>query len=287
MTKKRKVLIGVIALIAILFIQNQIRSCSNKSLEDKNKKEQSLKQAFTPNNKIYKVVASQFQINGPLGEYLKISNAKAEFVFKSTSKDFMDDDYVQKWELKLKCKRLPKELEWDVEKINGNYTGLSLTIIDINGKPISGAEIECASGHDLIDKILTLKNGQEGWVTFNLSKGKAFEQDVLKGWNKFVVNSKIGFVNETTSSEANEPVVSSSSDCDEFIADYEEFVNSYVVILKKYKANPTDASIISEYTKMTAKAATMKKDASNCNDPKYVTRLLKLNTKITNALSGI
>jgi hypothetical protein len=38
---------------------------------------------------------------------------------------------------------------------------------------------------------------------------------------------------------------------------------------------------------MAAKAVTMKKDAANCNDPKYVTKLLKLNTKITNALSGI
>jgi hypothetical protein len=287
MTKKRKVLIGVIALVVILFVQNQIRSCSNKTNEDNLKKELTLKEAFVPNKKVYKISATQLQINGPLGDYLKIANSNAEFKFINTSKEFMDDDHIQKWELKVKCERLPKKLEWDIQNLNGNYTSLSLAIVDINGKPISGAEVECASGHDLIDKILTLKNGQEGWVTFNLSKGKAFEQDVLKGWKKFVVNSKIGFVNETISSEANEPVVSSSSDCDEFIAEYEEFVNSYVVILKKYKANPTDASIISEYTKMAAKAVTMKKDAANCNDPKYVTKLLKLNTKITNALSGI
>jgi hypothetical protein len=86
---------------------------------------------------------------------------------------------------------------------------------------------------------------------------------------------------ETSSSDE------SGTDCDKFIKDYEDFINSYIAVIKKYKANPTDASILTEYTEMAEKAATMETDASNCTDAKYTEKLLKLNAKLTNALAGL
>jgi hypothetical protein len=96
--------------------------------------------------------------------------------------------------------------------------------------------------------------------------------------------------NESSESEdiSNDEIESSSSsDCDQFIKDYEEFVNSYIVIIKKMKANPSDMSIMSEYTEMASNASTMQSDAADCNDIKYAAKLSQLATKMANAAAGI
>ena len=79
----------------------------------------------------------------------------------------------------------------------------------------------------------------------------------------------------------------SNNDCDQFIKDYEEFVDSYIVIIKKMKANPTDMTILSEYTEMAKNAATMQTNAGNCADSKYTTKLTKLGTKMAKAAAGM
>ena len=79
----------------------------------------------------------------------------------------------------------------------------------------------------------------------------------------------------------------SSGDCDQFIKDYEEYVNSYIDIIKKMKANPSDMTIMSEYTEMAAKAATMQTNAGNCADSKYTDKLTKLGTKMAKAAAGM
>ena len=43
-------------------------------------------------------------------------------------------------------------------------------------------------------------------------------------------------------------------DCAKFVKDYEKFVDQYIVVLKKYKANPTDMAIMEDYTKLAAQA---------------------------------
>ena len=79
----------------------------------------------------------------------------------------------------------------------------------------------------------------------------------------------------------------SNNDCDQFIKDYEEFVDSYIVIIKKMKANPTDMTILSEYTEMAKNAATMQTNAGNCADSKYTDKLTKLGTKMAKAAAGM
>ena len=79
----------------------------------------------------------------------------------------------------------------------------------------------------------------------------------------------------------------SSSDCDQFIEDYEDYVNNYIKIIKKMKANPSDMSIMTEYIEMASKAAEMQTGAADCTDAKYAAKLMKLSTKIANAASGL
>lgn len=78
-----------------------------------------------------------------------------------------------------------------------------------------------------------------------------------------------------------------SSECDDFIADYENFVDNYVAIVKKMKSNPSDLTIMSEYTSMASNLATMQSDASDCTDSKYASLLLKLNAKLASAAAGM
>ncbi len=80
---------------------------------------------------------------------------------------------------------------------------------------------------------------------------------------------------------------STSNNCDQFIKDYEEFVNSYIKIIKKMNANPSDMTIMTEYAEMASKAATMQSDAADCTDAKYITKLSQLATKMANAAAGM
>ena len=75
----------------------------------------------------------------------------------------------------------------------------------------------------------------------------------------------------------------SNSDCDEFIKDYEGFVNSYITVARKMKANPTDMTILSEYTEMASKATTMQSKAGDCTDAIYADKIAKLATKLAKA----
>lgn len=56
-------------------------------------------------------------------------------------------------------------------------------------------------------------------------------------------------VNSTSSSS------SESLDWKQFLKDYEAWVDSYVEFMKKYKNNPTDASLIAEYGKLLSETA--------------------------------
>lgn len=39
----------------------------------------------------------------------------------------------------------------------------------------------------------------------------------------------------------------------EFLKEYEEFVDNYIIIYKKYQANPTDATLLADYTELMQK----------------------------------
>lgn len=67
-------------------------------------------------------------------------------------------------------------------------------------------------------------------------------------------NSSSKHISSITSS--NKSAVSSShQEWKQFLKDYEVWVDDYIEIIKKYKVNPTDMSILSDYTKMASKAA--------------------------------
>jgi len=78
------------------------------------------------------------------------------------------------------------------------------------------------------------------------------------------------------------------------LKDYEEFVDAYIIILKKVENNPTDPTILGEYMSMMTKSLewmTKYEDISDSlNEPKELTEFLnewtRIYTKLINAMAS-
>ena len=88
---------------------------------------------------------------------------------------------------------------------------------------------------------------------------------------------------------SNEVVVSSNNaECDEFLEGYENFMDNYIVILKKSKADPTDMSIMTEYMSLMTEASEWtSKTPDDCTDLAFVAKLSKIQMKMAAAASGM
>ena len=63
-------------------------------------------------------------------------------------------------------------------------------------------------------------------------------------------------VDETASSETeNDTTTGDDAEWKQFLKDYEAWVDDYITIVKKYKDNPSDMSILSDYTEMVSEMA--------------------------------
>ena len=198
------------------------------------------------------------------------------------------------FKIKVQLKRNNTPLDFDPKKL-GTYNSdvrayLYCDLLEDNGTPLIIGETLDGSVNEP-KEIINLKTGETGWIEFSYSTShKPNEFEKVK---TFGINSEVKKPDETVSSSSSESnstseevssSLSNTGDCDQFIKDYTAFVNSYVKLLKKYKANPTDATILSEYTEAAQKAVEMQKNASACSDAKYVSKLLELNNKLAQAM---
>jgi hypothetical protein len=103
------------------------------------------------------------------------------------------------------------------------------------------------------------------------------------------MNSDENVDSESSNSESEESSESEGSgDCQSFLNDYEQFMNDYISIIKKMKNNPTDMSIMTEYTEMMTEAGEWTDKTSDCAmDPSFAAKFSKIQLKIANAASGL
>jgi parallel beta-helix repeat protein len=137
---------------------------------------------------------------------------------------------------------------------------------------------------------VTVKNCkiQNNFACFlmNKSNAAAFENTTIENNEFSFIPSSDNTSSDVPSSDATSS--GSSSNCDQFFSDYEEFVDSYIAILKKQKANPTDASIMAEYSQIMSKSAAMQKDSKACaGNPEFAARIAKIAAKMAAAASGM
>lgn len=77
-------------------------------------------------------------------------------------------------------------------------------------------------------------------------------------------------------------------DCDKFLTDYEEFVDSYAAVAAKYAKNPSDLTIMKEYSEMATKSQEMqgnKPDACEA-DAAFMKRYTRIAAKMTKAAAA-
>ena len=102
------------------------------------------------------------------------------------------------------------------------------------------------------------------------------------------INDSTSEIEDAYEEIANEVVVSSNNaECDEFLEGYENFMDNYIVILKKSKADPTDMSIMTEYMSLMTEASEWTSKTPDCTDMEFLLKLSKIQMKMTAAAAGM
>jgi hypothetical protein len=248
-------LLGLALVVVIL-----LASCGNNSIKEKT------------------IKANSISISGDGKDYIKV----------------VDGDYILKVvEAKVAISiKLELNKKYDGEK-QPEMGNLALIPLDKSGSAVPDLGDSFLPMNEW-DKIKDLLKGDVGkQITISFVCGHYFsDKDMLKRIMKETENFEIRFADITgsSSSESNtnsNNALASSTDCDQFIKDYETFVDGYVKILKKYKINQTDPTILNEYTEVLQKATEMQTNAANCSDPKYSSKLMALATKMTKAAAEL
>jgi hypothetical protein len=80
----------------------------------------------------------------------------------------------------------------------------------------------------------------------------------------------------------------SSKNCDQYLLDYQLWVDKYIGIIEKYKANPKDKTVFLEYNIMLKQVSIWAKHSYTCNsNPSIEKKYLEIQTKLEKAASGL
>ena len=73
----------------------------------------------------------------------------------------------------------------------------------------------------------------------------------------------------------------SKASCEKFLKEYEIYVNKTVDIVKKMKANPSDMTILSEYTKLLSESTKWMPQSTDCkNDPEFLRKCTDIQLRL-------
>lgn len=214
------------------------------------------------------VKASTVKIEGYLGDYLEVVDGS----YTATN----DKGMIFNWVIKVKVKA-KKVFESDSYALSdGNDGPLILSLTDAGGTPLAGFDDFRSSYSDDSKLKDLLKNGN-GEVSINFSKIHAY------GVESYPENTA-GFI--VSSEDRDAPKNNTgSSDYDKLLDDYEDYVDSYLKLLKK--ANDGDASAIAEYPKVYEKAVKLGDDleaAKGNMSNKQIERFSKILSKMGTAI---
>ena len=127
----------------------------------------------------------------------------------------------------------------------------------------------------------------------NASTSSTQSQDTKKSVSKDnSVSSKPTVKSKPTSKPVSASVSSNKVEWKQFLKEYEEWVDSYVALVKKYKANTSDMSILSEYTTMMQKLVVWSEKADKVekelkNNSAALKEYLSTLTRVIKKLSSV
>jgi len=223
------------------------------------------------------------EVKGYLGDYLEIADGTYKV-------EFINSGMIGEWGVKVKIRSIATFDKEDYGLNDGNGGSLYLDVCDQQGAPIPGFE-NLASDYSNDTKIAELLKveGAEDWVTFKKFKeyGIEFLPDNAA---KFSIISKKKEEKKasTSSSGSDTQSTTGSGDWDAVLDDYEDYMDSYIRLIKK--ANAGDMSALSEYPKMYEKAISLGEKLENAGDnlsTEQMTRLIGLQTKMMQEAAGM
>jgi hypothetical protein len=280
-------------------------SCSNKS-----------KKTEPSNEPISPVILKMIKkVDGPLSKYLDV-------ISDDTSLEILQEDGNVGISFTLKLK-VSNSVEMPGGYESGSPFGptLEYLLLDESKRPINLDGYRVQSDPDL-DGISNNLNISENEFWIRIYQTISFDSESLpkiKGLierakyvqvtsniqEKHISESIENTMQETNSNEPESHVHTiekeqngvvdnsgkSKSDCEEFLDAYEEFMDEYIKVLKKYSEDPTDMTILSEYTSSMAKVSEWSEKAESLEDcmknKKFVKKYTAIQMKIANALSEI
>ncbi|MDY0281901.1 MAG: hypothetical protein RBR35_15230 [Salinivirgaceae bacterium] len=275
--KKAMTFLGVIVATLVL-----MTSCGGSS-----SKKKSITLPDAPTDLKYEAITS---IEGPLSKYVEV--VPGSYLFELEKKE---DRYSLGYSGIMNVKfKFIKPI--DIKAGSGyNYYGPSLIgkALDAQGIPLD-FKLSINKNKDL---ATYLKRGTgEEWLTLDVS-GQGIcnnVEDAALQLAKYEKGKKIRFNSEIveekfeSSSSSSNSSSKSSSDCEEFLKGYEKFMNEYIAILKKYKNNPSDMTIMSEYTSLMMKATEWNTKVADCaSDAKFAQKISTIQKKIAKAAAGL
>lgn len=226
------------------------------------------------------VTTQSTSVKGDLAEFISIENGNYEIA----------DEIGGKMAVKVNAL---KSYADDVEKLKITFTA---SLLDASGMPLSGVDdfrIDY-QGEEKIKTLLKNGTGQEiisfrgffgGYKTEKYAtKVKSFS--VSSSLKQKKVKKKSNQTNETVTSSIN--TAKASNKWDKTLDTYSDYVDQYVVLMKK--ASKGDLDAMSEYPSMMQKANKFNaqlKDAGNDLTPKQLKRMTAIQLKMTNALYDI
>lgn len=263
MKKLKEILsIGKVITVVLLLTSIAITSCGGNSNMKESKNSSTV------------VVPQSNEIRGYLGKYLGISD--------ETYKIEKDGKMIFSWIVKVKVYVKAKYEDNDYGLQDGNGGPLYLDLYDNNGSPLTGfnnLKSDYNSDVKLAD-ILSAGVG-ETWITFTKFHERGTEE-LPQNIVSFTIGSKK--VEKSTTSDVK---TNDNEDYDKVLDDYEDYVDNYLVFLKK--ANEGDISAIEEYTELLEKAEDLSESletakTNNGLTPKQLSRMLKIQNKMTSAI---
>ncbi len=157
-----------------------------------------------------------------------------------------------------------------------NYTDAE-AVLDENGFKVTAVETDAGSTlsggfYDRSVKkgdVFKVNNETNPNYTYQTTKNKKvtiyYAQDDYTCVEAEPTPPPVSAQTGNTSSEASS-TSSVSADWRQFLDDYEDWVDSYIEFMKKYKENPTDATLISEYAEFVSGTAEWSEKAKQYED---------------------
>ena len=106
-------------------------------------------------------------------------------------------------------------------------------------------------------------------------------------------SNEVALAEATTSPDETAPTpeetaATGADDCDNFLANYGAYADSYASLAAKYAKNPTDMSIMSEYTDMATQAQKMQESLPEaCQaDAAFLKRYTRITAKVSKAATA-